>query len=124
MNIRLPLLAALFAGVVCAACAGTDKILELKDVRFFSSTQANADPLIIKVSGLSGHSALVVSRIEVIQENDAATIVAHLALASNGMSGSFDYVYVVPGSVNSVSFGSKNAVIWKRASGFEVQDRK
>jgi hypothetical protein len=124
MNIRLSLLSALFAGVFCSACAGADRILELKDVLFFKSTQASAEPLTIKVSGLAGHSALVISRIDVIQKNDAATIVAHLALASNGRSGSFDYVYVVPGSVNSVSFGSGNAVIWKRASGFEVQDRK
>jgi hypothetical protein len=119
MNIRLPLLGALFAVVFCEACVGTGRILELDDVQSFRSVQASADPLTIKVSGLAGHSALVVSRIDVIQKDDVATIVVHLALASNGRSGSFDYAYLVPGSVNSVSFGSENAVIWKRTSGLK-----
>lgn len=119
MKIRWLLLVALFLGVFCAACAGTNGILELKDVLSFSATQVSADPLTIKVSGLAGHSALVVSKITVIQKNEAATIVAHLALASEGKSGSFDYAYAVPASVNRVSFGSEGSVIWNRAYGFE-----
>lgn len=98
------------------ACAKNDVMnLEAEDVQFFKvSAYDSGDLLMLHVSGLAFHSALVVNALEEIKENDSLHLLISLAPAKKGLSGSFDYTIEVPHEINFVTFGDKRKVIWER----------
>lgn len=102
---------------IIAACAGSERILESKDVLFFKVQQVASSPLKIELSGLSGHSAMSVRKITEVVNGESLQIVVYLTLATSGSSGNFDYTVTVPPSANSISFGNEKTVIWTRNAG-------
>jgi len=74
--------------------------------------------VVVRISGLSGHSALSVKRITSHVENGTIIVIVHLfSLPGQGTSGNFQYDVPVPESVNEIRFGQKNELIWQRKSG-------
>jgi hypothetical protein len=110
------LVSALFvvAGVACAQ--RNDMILELKDVQNFHVEQSSFAPTTIKLSGLAFHNSLAFSKITTTQHDKDLQVLAHLAPAANGLSGSFDYALAVSPSIDTVTFGKTRVLIWSRNS--------
>lgn len=115
----------LFVTAAVVACAQeTSVVLELKDVQFFNAEQTSTSPATIRLSGLAFHSSLVVQEISTTRHEETLKLLVHLAPASAGLSGSFDYTLTVPPAVNTVSFGREEIVIWNRATGVVEEDRR
>ncbi|MFI5103207.1 MAG: hypothetical protein ACHP9V_07575 [Terriglobales bacterium] len=76
---------------------------------------------VVRISGLSGHSALSVKKITSHVENGEITVIVRLFLAREGTSGNFQYDVPVPESVNEIRFGQKKELIWRRESGPESE---
>jgi hypothetical protein len=116
---KLKLLIFAIIGTLLGACAlGAERTLEAKDVVFFKTVEVSSSPLVeLKITGLSGHSALVVSDVTKIVDGDSLTVLVHLALTRSGLSGRFTYDINLPPEVNVVYFGEEKAVIWKRGIG-------
>lgn len=105
------------AGLVFSSEESLAMILEHKDTLQFKVQQLpDQVPLKIKVSGLSGHSALSVSKITTEINGSVLIIYVHLTLAtiSGETSGRFDYELIIPDSINEIKFGKKKVSIWKR----------
>jgi len=71
---------------------------------------------VVRISGLSGHSALSVKKISSHCENATITVIVRL-LVREETSGYFQYDVPVPESVNEIRFGQKRELIRKRDSG-------
>jgi hypothetical protein len=94
-------------------------ILELKDVQFFKAQETSASPRTIRLSGLAFHSALAVRDVTATQNGASSLqVLVHLMPTAPGLSGNFTYEFVVPDSVNTVTFGNEDALIWRRDTGF------
>lgn len=115
VNHLFAVLSILMMLIMSAACArGGDMVLELPDVQFFRVQNVGADPVVLEISGLAFHSALVVGGISEIQDGKKLQVLVHLEPASEGRSGSFDYKIAVPESVDTVVFGNSQALVWSR----------
>jgi hypothetical protein len=108
-------------GTIISGCAGESMILELKDVQFFKSEQISSTPPTIRISGLAFHSSMAVQQITATRADDTSQILIHMVLTRPSLSGSFDYTYEVPSSVNAVTFGNEKTPIWNRSSGLIKQ---
>lgn len=71
----------------------------------------------VRISGISGHSALSVKKITSNSENATITVIVRLFLVREETSGYFQHDVPVPESVNEIRFGQKRELIWKRDSG-------
>ncbi|MCL4678970.1 MAG: hypothetical protein KJ017_10325 [Alphaproteobacteria bacterium] len=103
------------------ACSTGKTILELKDTQFYSAVQTGQSPATIQLSGLALHSSLAVGNISSTENGDTTQILINLVPARAGLSGRFEYTYVVPHHVNTVTYGRENTPIWNRADGFVQQ---
>jgi len=104
-------------GLVFSSGESFAMILEHEDVlQFKVQPLPDQVPKQIKVSGLSGHSALSVSKITTEMNGSVLIIYVHLTLAaiSGGTSGRFEYELTIPESINEIQFGKKKVSIWKR----------
>jgi hypothetical protein len=110
--------AIILIGTVVASLAlarASETILSYKDVQFFKVVQLpDRKPTALKISGLAFHSALAVEKITTGIEGKSLTVDVYLCLARPGLSGSFDYEFSVPDSVNEVRFGGEKIVVWRR----------
>jgi len=70
--------------------------------------------LTVRISGLSGQSALSVKDISTQRAGSSVVVLVHLFLARRETSGSFKYDVLVPDSVNEIRFGEDMAIIWQR----------
>lgn len=100
-----------------AASKDDDIILEFKDVQFFKALETSSLPMTIKLSGLAFHSSLAVKTITTKAYDHSLQVLVHLAPATKGLSGSFEYSVVVPTTVNAVTFGKAAVSIWDRDTG-------
>ena len=94
--------------------------LELNQIFGMKIEQVAASPVTIKISGTAAHSAFVVSKITSSQTHDRLEIFVYLTLvtvAPKGLTGNLEYFFVVPMSVNTVTFGNEKTVIWNRDTG-------
>ena len=70
--------------------------------------------LTVRISGLSGNSALSVKDISTQRAGSSLVVLVHLFLARRETTGSFKYDVLVPDSVNEIRFGEDKAIIWQR----------
>ena len=96
------------------ACSLTHRVLEFKDTGSFAVQQTSVVPVTLKLSGLALHSALGVQSVTPVQKGDTTQILVNLVLVSKGLSGGFEYEYVVPPEIDRVTFGKENTLIWSR----------
>lgn len=91
-------------------------ILEQGETINLQVVEVNQDDQLIgiMISGLSGHSALVVRNITEIPEGETIRVHVYLGLAKEGLSGSFQYMVGIDDKVNRLLFGAENSVIWQR----------
>ena len=71
----------------------------------------------IRLSGLLGNSALGICAVTVRTHGGRVNIILRQRLSNGVNSGSFDREFSVPAGVHEVTFGSGNAVIWRREQG-------
>ena len=71
----------------------------------------------IRLSGLLGNSALGICAVMVRTHGGRVNIILRQRLSNGVYSGSFDREFSVPAGVHEVTFGSGNAVIWRREQG-------
>ena len=100
----------------CSGLLGPDMVLERADTLMFHVSEVNAERLRLKVSGLSGHGAFAVRKIDAQRDGASILILVHLARARSGMSGSFDHELEVPAEVNALFFGRNRTMIWNRSA--------
>jgi len=109
--------------LICSGCAeDRDTILELKDVQFFQVLPINSSAGSIKLSGVPMHSALAIRDISTSQHDETLQVFVHLTLVRDKLSGDLNYNLDIPVTVNTVTFGNENDVIWKRGAG-EVESK-
>jgi hypothetical protein len=94
-----------------------EKILELEKVASFKLTETKCEGLrIIRVRGLAAYSSLACDKIVTQAKGSQLTIQIFLVPAHKGLSGSFDYAFILPSDVHCVSFGDCNHQIWTDSS--------
>ncbi|WP_279743649.1 hypothetical protein [Rothia aeria] len=71
----------------------------------------------IRLSGLLGNSALGICAVTVRTHGGRVNIILRQRLSNGVYSGSFDREFSAPAGVHEVTFGSGNAVIWRREQG-------
>ena len=71
-------------------------------------------PAVLRISGLSGHSACSVKDVQSRIENTSVVVTVRVFLARKGTSGYFQHDVVVPEYVNEIRFGNDKEVIWRR----------
>jgi hypothetical protein len=91
-------------------------VLEYRDTMQFKAVSLPSPQPTVRISGLSGHSALAVKKITTEKEGSSIIVLVHLFLAKEKRSGSFEYDVPVPDSVNEIRFGKGKVLIWKRES--------
>jgi len=113
------LLLILTAVFIMLSNAAHAEILERDDIMGYKQEVLSKDPLIIKISGLSAHSALSVKRIYTKSEGKTITIYIKLIFAPGDYdySGSFEYLLQIPDDIDTVQIGEKKVVFWDRTSG-------
>jgi hypothetical protein len=116
---HIAIIAILFFVAIAASSSGSifspePMILEVKDIYYFNITSARQKGgVILDISGLCFHSALAVKSMEIRRDRKDLLIHLHLAPASKGLSGSFNYSIWVPRGIEKVLLGSKKQVeIW------------
>lgn len=94
-------------------------MLERDNIMYYKQEIISQNPLILKISGLCGSSALSVKRIYTKSEGKTLTIYIKLILApgDHDYSGSFEYLLQIPDDIDTIQLGEKKVVIWERASG-------
>jgi len=68
------------------------------------------------------HSALAIRDISTSQHDETLQVFVHLTLVRDKLSGDLNYNLDIPVTVNTVTFGNENDVIWKRGAG-EVESK-
>ena len=68
----------------------------------------------IRISGLSGHSALSVKDISVQRSGSAQLVIVRVFLARRGTTGNFHVDVPVQDGINEIRFGNQEALIWQR----------
>ncbi|MGE9292445.1 MAG: hypothetical protein ACQKBW_02440 [Puniceicoccales bacterium] len=117
---RLPHLSFLLGLVLCACTLSShadERVLELKDVlNFQQDTSVTPDGRKVDtISGLCGHSAYVVSSFEVVKHADSLQVLVHIrSTDKEGLSGSFQESFEIPDTVDTVTFGREDEVIWQQ----------
>lgn len=91
-------------------------VLERADIMNYKQEMISQYPLILKISGLSAHSALSVERIYTKSEGKTITIYIKLIFAPGDYdySGSFEYLLEVHDNIDTVKLGEKKVIIWER----------
>ena len=93
-------------------------ILEKRDVQFLKVAEIHATSgEVLELSGLAFHSALVVSKLETIQEGNSLIVLIELVPTKPKMSSSFSYKISIPSGVETVKFGKSREIIWSRDGG-------
>ena len=96
---------------------GQSATLERKDVMDFRVVELQRAPsTIVRISGLSGHSAMSVKNIKSRVNGDAIDVDVLLFLARKGTSGSFQYDITVPENATRICFGKAREMIWQRGT--------
>lgn len=91
------------------------RILEAKDVQQLRVEESRAlGKTSLRLRGLVFHSALGVERTTTETGDGTLRVLVHLALARPGVSGNLDVEVEVPDSVERVTFGRGEAVVWRR----------
>lgn len=109
------LLACTATGALAQSSLQARTELEWKDVFKPSVTEEVVEGLcVVRIQGVSGHSAMSIAGTSVTREADAARVHVELALASKGASGKLDIATVLDKTVQRVEFGKGRAVIWRR----------
>ncbi len=104
-----------FIVATMSCSAKDDMVLDYKDVQFFKLKETNGHPpYSLELSGLAFHSALAVEKIDTDVNQPVLTVYVHLVPAKKGLSGSFEYKFIVPQDVSEVRFGNDQHKIWVR----------
>jgi hypothetical protein len=70
----------------------------------------------LRIQGLSGASAMVIEQTMVKRVGRSAGVYVDVSIAHGGASGRFDVAVLLDGAIEQVTFGNKNAVLWRRES--------
>ncbi len=121
-SIALTLATVVVAGAILCLCAygyiyyWHTTVLESRDTIQLKAVWLHSSDPALRISGLSGHSALAVKKITTEREDSSIVVLVHLDLAKGKRSGSFEYDVPIPDSVNQIRFGKDKALLWKRES--------
>ncbi|MGV7222357.1 MAG: hypothetical protein ACQ9MH_12605 [Nitrospinales bacterium] len=88
--------------------------MEFDDIFGFKKVTISENPLIFQISGLSGHSAMVVKKITHRKTGTTLAIDIVVVLAREGMFGSFEHKIIVEPDINKIVIGTENYEIWSR----------
>jgi hypothetical protein len=110
MNARIIIVLLLLC---CCACKQDTTVLELNYVQNFKVAE-NPDMRSLNISGLVAHSALAAEDMTTDIKDGVLTVKIRLALARNGLSGSFNYNVPIANNVTRVLFGNEAQEIWRR----------
>lgn len=92
-----------------------ERTLKLDDIQFLNIQQTQPEQL--RIAGLAMHSSLSVARIESVPGNRTLQVRVMLVPARKGQSGRFAYDVVLDDTVDKVTFGDEQALIWTREGG-------
>jgi hypothetical protein len=99
-------------------------VLEHSSVIGFKAVETSKpESTVVRISGLSGHSALSIKKITTVREGTSQVVLVHVFLGRSGTSGSFSYDVIVPNSVNEIRFGKERVTIWTRKAGDAAASR-
>jgi hypothetical protein len=73
-------------------------------------------PLVVRISGFCGHSAMSVKNITSRRADTSIVVLVHIFFVRSGTTGNFQYDVPVPDGVNEIRFGKEQVVIWHRAT--------
>jgi hypothetical protein len=114
-------IAAISTGCGAIIISFTSRVFEIDDydifsVHYFSST-SNVE---VSLEGTVRHSAMGVYKIETRHVGKTLQVITHGALvnkyAPDEVKGVLDYKLSVPDSIETVTFGEKNTIIWNKKS--------
>jgi hypothetical protein len=118
---RFLLASCLFSQSICGAFAQSSLpapkpiSLEWKDVFNASVTEESVAGLcVVRIRGLSGHSAMGVDHTSIRREEQAMWVYVEVAPARHGTPGTMDLAPVLDKTVQRVEFGKDRAVIWRK----------
>jgi len=103
--------------LVLTACSAFRETLMYSSFSNFKVQELSTNPVMLKLSGASMNSALVVSEIRQVYNEETLDIYVDGRLVDDSGYGiaELNLVVVVPDYVTKVRFGKENKVIWKRA---------
>jgi hypothetical protein len=124
-------LATIFSGCAAIEIAFTSRVFEVDDVGSFKMRYQSSVPVEIRLTdiAMTRHSAMGVSKIDVIQVREELRIIFYGAF-SGGYAGKtliwpIDYICItIPDTVDLVTFGNKRTVLWNRHEDIQTEGIK
>lgn len=95
-------------------CA-SERILEYRDtLQFQVSENSREDQDVVRISGLCGHSAMSVKKINIVHVDGDVEVEVVVGLSRGNESGSFSQDVTLTSNVARIVFGKERYEIWRR----------